>query len=64
MQQFEILDETPQDVEEDRSSPAKIGGEDAKFKDQKGRYKGEIDPVSKLRTGTGTYTYTNSFFQY
>lgn len=25
---------------------------------------GDVDPVSKLRQGTGVYSYTNSFFQY
>ena len=30
----------------------------------KDRYVGGIDPVSKLRNGHGTYTFTNPFFQY
>lgn len=30
----------------------------------KGRFKGDTDPVTKLRNGTGTYTYTNNYFQY
>lgn len=68
MQQFEILDETPQDNEEDtqqlQQTQGTVGGADATFKDQKGRYRGDINPVSKLRNGTGTYTYTNPFFQY
>lgn len=34
------------------------------FKVTKDRYVGAIDPVTKLRNGQGTYTYTNPFFQY
>jgi len=30
----------------------------------KDRYVGDIDPVTKLRHGYGTYTYPNTFFQY
>lgn len=30
----------------------------------KDRYVGDIDPVTKLRNGKGTYTYPNPFFQY
>jgi len=31
--------------------------EDYKMQDFKGRYHGDIDPKTKLRVGTGTYTY-------
>ena len=34
------------------------------FQQIKGRYQGGIDPATKLRNGEGTYSYTNSFFQY
>jgi hypothetical protein len=30
----------------------------------KGRYAGGINPATKLREGQGSYTYTNTFFQY
>jgi len=30
----------------------------------KDRYVGDIDPETKLRHGTGTYTYPNTYFQY
>lgn len=53
------MDETPHEHE----SPNKNDGE-LKYQEQKDRYKGDIDPVSKLRNGTGVYTYTNAFFQY
>ena len=63
--QFESLDETPQEIEEDRNpSPVKPDNSTHQFLEQKDRYKGDIDPVTKLRAGTGTYTYTNPFFQY
>lgn len=35
------------------------------YRSQKDRYVGDIDPVTKLRHGEGTYTYQeNRFFQY
>jgi hypothetical protein len=35
------------------------------YRAQKDRYVGDIDPVTKLRHGDGTYTYQeNPFFQY
>ena len=35
------------------------------YRSQKDRYVGDIDPVTKLRHGQGTYTYQeNPFFQY
>ena len=37
---------------------------DLEFKVTKYRYVGDIDPVTKLRHGQGTYTYTNQYFQY
>ena len=37
---------------------------DLEFKVTKDRYVGDIDPVTKLRHGQGTYTYTNPYFQY
>jgi len=30
----------------------------------KDRYVGDVDPATKLREGSGVYTYTNAFFQY
>jgi hypothetical protein len=63
MQKFEVLDETP--LEEDRISPdKKETSAGPRYVDQKDRYKGDIDPATKLRSGTGIYTYTNPFFQY
>ena len=62
MKQFETLDETPLDVEDDRNSPQKENN--TKYVELKGRYQGGIDPATKLRSGTGTYTYTNPFLQY
>lgn len=61
MQKFEVLDETP--LEEDRISPdKKETSAGPRYVDQKDRYKGDIDPATKLRSGTGIYTYTNPFF--
>ena len=37
---------------------------DLEFKITKDRCVGNIDPVTKLRHGQGTYTYTNPYFQY
>jgi hypothetical protein len=35
------------------------------YRTQKDRYVGDIDPVTKLRHGDGTYTFQeNPFFQY
>ena len=34
------------------------------YKEIKGRYEGQVDPVTKLRVGQGTYTFSNPFFQY
>lgn len=58
MSNFESLDETPLDLEEERNNTALGHG----FQEIKGRFKGDIDPVTKLRNGTGTYTYTNNYF--
>ena len=60
--QFETLDETPQDDEDFDPRKSKESNNGKHFIDQKGRYKGDIDPVTKLRNGNGVYTYTNAFF--
>lgn len=39
--------------------------QEAEYKtDFKDRYVGDIDPITKMRQGLGTYTYPNAFFQY
>ena len=39
--------------------------QELEYRTQKDRYVGDIDPVTKLRHGEGTYTYSeNPFFQY
>lgn len=63
--QFDTLDETPQDDDDFDTRKSRTTHNGSKsFVDQKGRYKGDIDPVTKLRNGNGVYTYTNPFFQY
>mmetsp|Transcript_2297 Transcript_2297/g.3134 ORF Transcript_2297/g.3134 Transcript_2297/m.3134 type:complete len:81 (+) Transcript_2297:134-376(+) len=57
-----------QDHEQDMRSTAdrpapRVEGE-LVYKSTKDRYVGGIDPVTKLRDGQGTYTFTNPFFQY
>ena len=57
----DIIIETHEDIEEPRKSQLEI---QAHFEEHKGRYQGDIDPKTKLRQGKGTYTYTNTYFQY
>ena len=47
---------------EDEKAAQPIACIDAEYKVTKDRYVGGIDPVSKLRHGHGTYTFTNPFF--
>ena len=46
----------------DNNVPQFAGEGDLEFKVTKDRYVGDIDPVTKLRHGQGTYTYTNPYF--
>lgn len=70
MNKFQILNETLAEVDNDdvttqKVSPVKAEAEEtAKYQKNKDRYKGDVDPVTKLRTGIGAYTYTNPYFQY
>jgi len=53
---FDTLDETAELIQESQEKGEHI------IQDFKGRYQGDIDPKTKLRIGTGTYTYSNNFF--
>lgn len=57
----DIIVETHEEPDEER---LRIEGINATFENHKGRYQGDIDPSTKLRQGNGTYTYTNTYFQY
>lgn len=49
----------------ERTGVTRVAGTgEHKYQMTKDRYVGGVDPVSKLRHGQGTYTYTNPFFQY
>ena len=55
-------DQQPHSAQNGRTVPRADDKSNLKYMVTKDRYVGGIDPVTKLRHGQGTYTYTNPYF--
>ena len=59
--EISVEDNNPMSAQQERA-PRAEGDQNTVYRLTKDRYVGGIDPVTKLRNGQGTYTYTNPYF--